>query len=166
MAINDYVRLFFTFKHADPPTHFGNRSRDINPHFRISIFVSMREEMNVNTPFIYIKVRRRQSFCNVLLFKLVSGEIVPRRNRTQEKSYPTWMGTISLEKSYPGYDFSGDIVPRVRFLQRYRTLFLQYFFDVYWTVEKNTYALFKFIKCFKTCMYFSSKIIVQNIRYI
>ena len=53
---------------------------------------------------------------------LIAGEIVPRRNRTQEKSYPYWMGTISLDISYPGYDFSRDIVPRVRLLQRYRTL--------------------------------------------
>ena len=32
---------------------------------------------------------------------LIAGEIVPRRNRTQEKSYPNWMGTISPEISYP-----------------------------------------------------------------
>ena len=32
-----------------------------------------------------------------------------------------YQGTISLEKSYPGYDISGEIVPRVRFLQRNRT---------------------------------------------
>ena len=102
-----------------------------------------------------------------------------RRNRTQEKSYPNWMGTISPEKSYPfksypreivpklnGYDFTRDIVPRVRFLQRYRTLFIQYYFVVYCTVEKYTYALFKFIKYFKTCKYFSSKVMVHNIRYI
>ena len=73
------------------------------------------------------------------------------------------------EKSYPG-----DIVPKrnrtqiewVRFLQRYRTLFIQYYFVVYCTVDKNTNALFKFIKYFKTCKYFSSKVMVHNIRYI
>ena len=59
--------------------------------------------------------------------KTIAGEIVPRRNRTQEKSYPNWMGTISLEKSYLGYDFSRDIVPKVRFLQRVRTLRLKKF---------------------------------------
>ena len=36
------------------------------------------------------------------------------RNRTQEKSYP--------REIVPVYDFTRDIVPRVRFLQRYRTL--------------------------------------------
>ena len=28
------------------------------------------------------------------------------------------MGTNSLEKSYPGYDFSRDIVPKVQILNR------------------------------------------------
>ena len=82
--------------------------------------------------------------------KSYQGEIVPKRNRTQIE----W--ERFLQKSYPGYDFTRDIVPRVRFLQRYRTLFIQYYFVVYCTVEKYTYALFKFIKYFKTCKYFSS----------
>ena len=76
---------------------------------------------------------------------MVSGEIVP-----QEKSYPR-----EIVPNFNGYNFTRDIVPRVRFLQRYRTLILQYYFDIYCTVEKYTYALFKFIKYFKTCMYFS-----------
>ena len=69
------------------------------------------------------------------------------------------MGTISLQwvrflwKNRT--QVTRDIVPRVRFLQRYRTLILQYYFDVYCTVEKYSYALFKFIKYFKTYMYFS-----------
>ena len=32
------------------------------------------------------------------------------------QSYIVKKGTISLEKSCPGYDISGEIVPRVRFL--------------------------------------------------
>ena len=38
------------------------------------------------------------------------------RNRTQEKSYPR-----EIVPKLNGYDFSGEIVPWVRFLQRYRT---------------------------------------------
>ena len=38
------------------------------------------------------------------------------RNRTQEKSYPR-----EIVPKLNGYDFSGEIVPRVRFNQRYRT---------------------------------------------
>ena len=68
----------------------------------------------------------------------IAGEIVPRRNRTQEKSYPNWMGTISLEKSNPGYDFSRDIVPKVRFIQRYRTLRLKNFNKYFLIYSVNT----------------------------
>ena len=39
-----------------------------------------------------------------------------RRNRTQEKSYPR-----EIVPNLNGYDFSGEIVPWVRFHQRYRT---------------------------------------------
>ena len=38
------------------------------------------------------------------------------RNRTQEKSYPR-----EIVPKLNGYEFSGEIVPWVRFLQRYRT---------------------------------------------
>ena len=88
--------------------------------------------------------------------KKVSGEIVPRRNCTQRnRTQLEWvrflwrygtLGTVSPDISYPGYNFSRDIVP--------------YFYNVtfvYCPVEKYTYTygLFKFIKYFKTCMYFS-----------
>ena len=39
-------------------------------------------------------------------------EIVPGRNRSQEKSSPNCLGPISPEKSVSGDDFSGDIVPK------------------------------------------------------
>ena len=93
--------------------------------FIFQLFISMKDGKAVNCNgseiigSIHLKYGKR-----------VSGEIVPMRNRTQKKSYPTWMGTISLEISYPGYHFTRDIVPRVRFLQRYRTLFLQCYFRI------------------------------------
>ena len=48
--------------------------------------------------------------------KSYPGEIIPKRNRTQlEWVRFLWrnctLGTISLVKSYPGYDFSREIVP-------------------------------------------------------
>jgi hypothetical protein len=40
-----------------------------------------------------------------------SGEVVPRRNRIQEKSYPKSWVRFLLEKSYSGTISSGEVVP-------------------------------------------------------
>ena len=80
---------------------------------------------------------------------LIAGEIVPRRNRTQENSNPYWMGTISPEISYPGYDFSRDFVPKVRFLQRYRTLRTKFY---HYNILINLYRQYRY-----TCIFRSFK---------
>ena len=42
---------------------------------------------------------------------VVARELVPWRTRTLENSYPNLKGTSSPENSYPGYEFSGELVP-------------------------------------------------------
>ena len=58
------------------------------------------------------------------------------RNRTQEKSYPR-----EIVPKLNGYDFTRDIVPRVRFLQRYRTLGTKFKHDIFYNeIRQYTFS--------------------------
>ena len=76
--------------------------------------------------FVVTRLPRKTMRCQE---KSYPGEIVPKRNRTQlewVRFLQNTLGTISHEISYPGYNFFRDIVP----------FFLQFYFDIYCTVEK------------------------------
>ena len=53
----------------------------------------------------------------------IAGDFVPGRIRTQENSYPKWLGTNSLVNSYPGTNYPENSYPVYNF---YYFGFIQY----------------------------------------